>query len=155
MLPFIPYENTKFLGINLTKDIQIFYAESGKNIGRNYRDLNQWREMPCYESILEGCQVTAIQSSDSKQFQSESQGVGVFVCVQLILTVIIMTCKSNRYAVHLKLIVLCVSFISIKLDEKSITIKHKLISVLKEKTNKQKLSLGTSKRARLTKEVMV
>jgi hypothetical protein len=40
ILPFIPYQNIKFLGINLTEDIQALYAESGENIGGNYRDLN-------------------------------------------------------------------------------------------------------------------
>ena len=44
------------------KRYQALYAESGGNIGRNYRDLNYWSETQClsYESILQGCQVTAI-----------------------------------------------------------------------------------------------
>lgn len=36
--------NLKCLGINMTKDMQDLYSESTKELLRNIKDLNKWRE---------------------------------------------------------------------------------------------------------------
>lgn len=36
--------NLKCLGINMTKDTQDLYSESTKELLRNIKDLNKWRE---------------------------------------------------------------------------------------------------------------
>ena len=37
----------KYLGINLTKDMQNLFTENYITLLREIKDLNKWRDMPC------------------------------------------------------------------------------------------------------------
>lgn len=68
----------KDLGINLTKYVQGVYKKKYKTLVEETRELNKWRVVPYSwqeEPILSRRQFSAIWSIDSRQSQSKSQQV--------------------------------------------------------------------------------
>lgn len=44
-IPFNRMNNMKYLGINMTKDMQDLYTTNYKILLRNIKDINKWREI--------------------------------------------------------------------------------------------------------------